>query len=99
MVLYIYRITFFIILFTPVQMRAGTQTLIQALQALPWTSSNSSDNEDDSESDSEDERPHCKQHFNIYMKRHRHDFLSETFGFFHTHHSPSPCVIAARADS
>ncbi len=43
-------------------MRAGTQTLIQALQALPWANSSSSDNEEDghdlgigdSESDEED---------------------------------------------
>ena len=55
-------------------MRAGTQTLIQALQALPWTSNNSSDNEDDGhdtgtgESDSEDERPRRKQDFPIHER-------------------------------
>lgn len=44
-------------------MRAGTQTLIQALQALPWTTS---DNEEDgptepTDSDNdEDARPKCK---------------------------------------
>jgi sterol 3beta-glucosyltransferase len=53
-------------------MRAGTQTLIQALQALPWTSSNSSDNEDDGQDsatgddESEGEKPRRKQYFSIY---------------------------------
>lgn len=39
-------------------MRAGTQTLIQVLHALPWTSNSGSDNEDDvgaGESGSEDD--------------------------------------------
>jgi sterol 3beta-glucosyltransferase len=48
-------------------MRAGTQTLIQALQALPWmTSDNDEDgpnNPGSTESDSDDdERPTCKWH-------------------------------------
>jgi sterol 3beta-glucosyltransferase len=53
-------------------MRAGTQTLIQALQALPWTSSHSSDNEDDGhdtgsgESDSDEEKPRRKQNVSTY---------------------------------
>lgn len=52
-------------------MRAGTQTLIQALQALPWISNSSSDNEEDGndigtcESDSEEETPTRKQNFSI----------------------------------
>jgi len=53
-------------------MRAGTQTLIQALQALPWTSNSGSDNEEDGhdigtgESDSEEEMPTRKQNFSIH---------------------------------
>lgn len=45
-------------------MRAGTQTLIQALQALPWMSDNDDESHNDPgvvESESEDEeRPQCE---------------------------------------
>jgi sterol 3beta-glucosyltransferase len=53
-------------------MRAGTQTLIQALQALPWATNSSSDNEEDGhdigtgESDSDEETPTRKQNFSIH---------------------------------
>jgi hypothetical protein len=86
-------------------MRAGTQTLIQALQALPWTSSNSSDNEDDGhdtgtgESDSEDEKPRRKQDFRIHEASPTFSTFSKTFGFLYTHYSPSSRANAERADS
>lgn len=43
-------------------MRAGTQTLIQALQALPWLASDDEEGPSDvqSEPESEEERPGCE---------------------------------------
>lgn len=48
--------------FLSLQMRAGTQTLIQALQALPWMASDDDEGPGDlqSEPESEEERPGCK---------------------------------------
>lgn len=42
-------------------MRAGTQTLIQALQALPWTGRDNEDDDTTGESDSDEPRPKRKQ--------------------------------------
>lgn len=46
-----------VLLLNLLQMRAGTQTLIQALQALPWMANSGSDHDDDiaGESGSEDD--------------------------------------------
>jgi hypothetical protein len=42
-------------------MRAGTQTLIQALQALPWMNGSDDENINDPATESEDEdRPQCE---------------------------------------
>lgn len=86
-------------------MRAGTQTLIQALQALPWTGSNGSDNEEDGpdsgtgESDSEEERPKCRRNLNMIEVSLTCFYFSETVGFFYTHHSPSLGAVATCINS
>ena len=58
MVLYGFLLRYLVLSLNLLQMRAGTQTLIQVLHALPWTSNSGSDNEDDvgaGESGSEDD--------------------------------------------
>jgi len=51
-------------------MRAGTQTLIQALQALPWMDSDPEDEHCEAESESdEEERPQSTSLCTSYMCR------------------------------
>ena len=64
-------------------MRAGTQTLIQALQALPWMAGSDDENIDPgvAESESEDEdRPECE------IPASRSDFCVKPFQWSDYHH-------------
>ncbi len=73
-------------MFSLPQMRAGTQTLIQALQALPWTKDPDNDDEimnhsgltpvTDSESEEEDKTRPCKIYSFVLYPRNNHCHLA-----------------------
>jgi sterol 3beta-glucosyltransferase len=75
-------------------MRAGTQTLIQALQALPWMTADNDDESNalspmDMSSDDEDQRPQCKNPEQHHSANYLHTLPSvQLSSSIHTIHRP-----------
>jgi hypothetical protein len=97
MVLYGFLSSYLVLSLNLLQMRAGTQTLIQALQALPWTSNGSSDNEDDvgaGESGSEDDEQPQSMYMTFKPHPKKLTICSETSSFVYSHYSPTASAIS-----
>lgn len=78
-------------------MRAGTQTLIQALQALPWTNSDDEDHPNDPGSpgsESDDDRPNSSPPFHVFLNNILSCHCSSAFVFFYPRHSSTPRTLS-----